>query len=159
MSARETPFEQRLRGLPPRLRPLAEELPGPRRWRIETAALVLVGLLLAIATVNDVARQVGVNHRLIADEETWRHYTGHHYKNIDVDQQLLGRSTEHEVVCANTTPGPPKERTQICLAVWGPTVDGRRTVHGGWYLPAGVQDDVRTERFGCFGQAGQGMCP
>ena len=55
------------------LRPRAIELPGSGRMRlIETTLLVLVGLLLAIATVNDVVRQTHVNQRLIADLRTWR---------------------------------------------------------------------------------------
>jgi hypothetical protein len=146
--------------LPERLRPRAVELPGSgRMWLIETTLLVLLGLALAIATVNDVARQRGVDVRLTADQQTWRHYTGHDYRNVAVDQELLGASSAREVVCANTSPGPPKARTQICLMVWGPVVDGRRTVHGGWYLPAKVEDDVRGARYGCFGPAAQGQCP
>jgi hypothetical protein len=145
--------------LPPSLRPRDDDHPGNGdRWAIETTLLVLIGLLLAIATINDVAREVGVNHRLVADQQTWRRYSGHDYKNVAVDQELLGPSTQHEVVCANTSPGPPKERTQLCLVVWGPTVDGHRTVHGGWYLPAGAQDDVRSLRYGCFGEDGRGAC-
>jgi hypothetical protein len=149
--------------LPRRLRPRAvEPVGGPdqrQRWLIETTLLVLVGLLLTIATVNDVARQRSVNERLIADLRTWRQYTGHDYHNIAVDRELFGQSTQREVACGNTSPGPPKARTQICLAIWGPLVDGRRTVHGGWYLRARAEDDVRSERFGCFGPAARGLCP
>lgn len=32
------------------------------------------------------------------------------------------------------------------------------TVHGGWYRSAGVQDEVRSERYGCFGKAARGAC-
>ncbi len=127
-------------------------------WLIETTLLVLVGILLAVATVNDVARQTGVNHRLIADLKTWRHYTGHDFHNISVDQEALGSATQREVLCGNTSPGPPKTRTQLCLAIWGAVLDGRRTVHGGWYLPAYAEDEP-SERYGCFGAAGQGRCP
>jgi hypothetical protein len=152
--------KDRCERLPAWLRPRAIELPGSGRMRlIETTLLVLVGLLLAIATVNDVARQTGVNQRLITDLRTWRHYTGHDYHNLSVDQELLGVSSQREVVCGNTSPGAPKARTQLCLVIWGPVVDGRRTVHGGWYLPANVEEDVRTVRYGCFGPASQGMCP
>jgi len=127
-------------------------------WLIETTLLVLVGIVLAVATVNDVARQTGVNHRLIADLKTWRHYTGHDFHNISVDQEALGSASQREVLCGNTSPGPPKTRTQLCLAIWGAVVDGRRTVHGGWYLPA-YAEDLASERYGCFGAAGQGRCP
>ncbi len=146
--------------LPARLRPRTVELPGRgEMWLIETTLLVLVGLVLTIATVNDVARQRDVNERLIADLRTWRHFTAHDYHNVSVDQELLGVSSEREVACGNTSPGAPHARTQICLAIWGPVVNGRRSVHGGWYLPAKVEDDVRAERYGCFGAATRGLCP
>jgi len=146
--------------LPGWLRPRDHELTGSGRTRlVETTLLVLAGLLLAIATINDVVRQTHVNQRLIADERTWRAYTGHDYHNLSIDQQLLGESSRREVICGNTSPGAPMERTQLCLEIWGPTVDGRREVHGGWYLRAKIEDDVRADRYGCFGPAAQGMCP
>jgi hypothetical protein len=125
---------------------------------IETTLLVLVALLLATATVNDVGRQVGINRRLIADLKTWRHYTGHDYHNLSIEQELFGAGSQREVVCGNTSPGAPKTTTQLCLAIWGTEVDGRRTVQGGWYLPAKVEDE-RADRYGCFGAAAQGECP
>ncbi|HEX5224883.1 MAG TPA: hypothetical protein VFW29_07120 [Solirubrobacteraceae bacterium] len=147
--------------LPEPLRPLAQEPEDRRRtsttWLVETTLLVLVAVLLATATIHDVARQTGINDRLIADLATWRAYTGHHYKNVDIDQQLLGPSSEHEVVCGNTSPGPPKRRTQLCLAIWGPEHGGRRTVHGGWYIPPGSEDQ-RADRYGCFGAGAEGIC-
>jgi hypothetical protein len=165
MSHPSTPLEQhgRWERLPERLRPRTHERASGRNpgdmWLIETTLLVLVGLLLAIATVNDVARQRSVNGRLIADLRTWRHYTGHDYRNVEADQELLGVSSQKEVVCGNTSPGAPQATTQICLMVWGPVVNGTRTIHGGWYLPAKVEDDVPGERYGCFGPAAQGLCP
>jgi hypothetical protein len=126
---------------------------------IETTVLVLIGLLLAVATVNDVVRQTHVNHRLIADLRTWRAYTHHDYRNLSTEQELYGEASGREVVCGNTSPGAPKTRVQLCLAVWGPIVDGRRAVHGGWYLPAYVEEDRRSYRYGCFGPAAEGMCP
>ena len=118
-----------------------------------------MGLLLAVATINDVARQTGINDRLIADLKTWRSYTAHDYKNIAVSQELLGITTHRDVVCGNTTPGPPKARSQICLVVAGPTRSGRREVRGGWYLPPNTEDDVRERRYGCFGAVTAGLCP
>jgi hypothetical protein len=126
---------------------------------IETTLLVLIGLLLAGATVNDVVRQTHTNQRLIEDLRTWRAYTGHDYHNLSIEQALYGERTQHEVVCGNTTPGPPKARIQLCLAIWGPVVDGRRAVHGGWYLPANIEEDLRRHRYGCFGSAAAGICP
>jgi hypothetical protein len=151
--------EARWRRLPPWLRPRAVELKGSGNlWLIETTLLVLVGLVLAIATINDVARQTGINHRLIADLKTWRHYTRHDYHNISIDQETLGITSQREVLCGNTSPGAPKSRTQICLTIWGPMVNGVRVVHGGWYLPANVENDLPSERYGCFGVGGQGRC-
>jgi len=163
MSRSSMPAERdRWQRLPAWLRPRAvERVGGPDTGNtrlIETTLLVLVGLLLAIATVNDLARQAGVNERLIADLRTWRSYTGHDYRNLSVSQELLGASSQREVVCGNTSPGPPKARTQLCLAIWGPVRDGRRTVHAGWYLPAKAED-VRADRYACFGPAAQGICP
>jgi hypothetical protein len=125
---------------------------------VETTLLVLVGVLLATATINDVVRQTTVNDRLNADLATWRAYTGHRYHNIEADQHLLGEASHHEVVCGNTSPGAPKARTQLCLAIWGPIEHGRRTVHGGWFLPPKAED-VRAERYGCFGEGAEGICP
>lgn len=126
---------------------------------IETTLLVLLGLLLAVATIHDVARQTRVNQRLIYDLHTWRAYTGHDYHNLSIEQTLFGERSQREVVCGNTTPGAPKSSVQICLAIWGPVHDGRRTVHGGWYLPPKTEEDLRRHRYGCFGPASAGICP
>ena len=147
-SARPSGWER----LAPRLRPRSEEVRGTgRQWRVETVVLVLVALLLAVATVNDVKQQTNVNHRLIADLRTWREYTGHDYKNVSVEEDLYGHSTR-DFVCGNISPGPPKERTQICLTVTGPVSEGRRAAKGGWYLPV-KSDDLRRYRYGCYGTA------
>jgi hypothetical protein len=148
------------RRLPEPLRPRSSERPGRGELRlIESAVLILVGLLLATAVVADVVRQAGVNHRLVADLRTWRTYTHHDYKNVGTDTELLGVTTQRDVVCGNDSPGPPKERAQICLVVTGPTRGGVRAVSGGWYLPPGNDFDVRSERYGCFGALGKGACP
>jgi hypothetical protein len=118
---------------------------------IETTLLVLAGLLLAIATANDVVEQTHVNHRLIADLRTWRAYTGHDYRNIAVEQDFHGHTTR-DFVCGNTSPGPPGERTQLCLQLTGPIVHGRRAARGGWYLPPKVENQP-SFRYGCFGAA------
>jgi hypothetical protein len=161
MSPPSTHVEQdRWRRLPAWLRPRAVELGGSGQVRlIETTLLVLVGLVLAIATVNDVIRQTHINHRLIADEQTWRAYTHHDYHDLSIDLELFGSRSGREVVCGNTVPGPPQARTQICLEIWGSVVNGRRTVQGGWYLPAHVEDDLLAARYGCFGPAAAGFCP
>ena len=119
---------------------------------------MLVGLLLAIATVNDVVLSTHVNHRLVADLRTWREYTGHDYKNISTEQDVRNFTTT-DVVCGNTVPGPPKERIQLCLQLTGPVVNGRRAARGGWYLPP-RGEDLKRFRYGCFGPPKQqGACP
>lgn len=160
MSQASTPVDRSTwERLPDRLRPRAVELRGSGRTRlVESTLLVLAVILLAIATANDVVRQNHVNQRLIADLRTWRHYTGHDYHNLSIDQRVLGETTQREVICGNTSPGAPKERTQLCLAIWGPVVAGRRQVHGGWYLPAKAED-LRADRYACFGPASEGACP
>jgi hypothetical protein len=138
--------------LPAWLRPRDVEPVGTGRGRlVEVTLLLLVGLLLAIATVNDVVKQTHVNHRLIADLRTWREYTGHDYRNLSTEQDFYGHTTR-DVVCGNTTPGGPKERVQLCLRMTGPVIRGQRTAGGGWYLPPKV-DDVPASRYGCFGEA------
>lgn len=125
---------------------------------IETTLLVLLGILLAVATVNDVVRQTHVNRRIEADIATWHAYTGHDYKNIGIDQELLGVASGRDVACGNVSPGAPQSRPQICLVLEGPARGGRREVAGGWYLPAETHSDTRPYRYGCFGRAGAGQC-
>jgi hypothetical protein len=127
-------------------------------WLAESALLVLVGLLLATATGNDLARQIHTNHRLDADLSTWRQYAHRDFHSLSISQDVTGLTTD-EVVCGNTSPGVPKERVQLCLLLKGPVRDGRRGVSGGWYLPP-RSEDLHRYRYGCFGQAGsEGRCP
>jgi hypothetical protein len=152
-------LERRLARLPEALRPREREARGSGRlWRVETVVLLVVGLLLAIATVNDVVLDTHTNHRLNADLRTWRAYTGHHYKNVATEQDVLHYTTT-DVVCGNTTPGPPKQRIQICLQMTGAVVHGYRAARGGWYLPPRAED-LHRYRYGCFGPPkAQGRCP
>jgi hypothetical protein len=156
-TAAQSPWDR----LPPRLRPRERELRGSgNQWLIETTLLVLVGLLLAVATITDVGRQVHVNDRLTADLRTWRAYTGHDYHNLSIEQELRAETTsasKRDTVCGNTEPGPPGVRTQICLQIAGPTRAGRREVLGGWYLPP-ESSDIREHRYRCFGPSTAGLC-
>lgn len=144
--------------LPEWVRPRDVERRGLGSLRLaETTILILVGLFLAIATVNDVVKQTRVNHRLVADLSTWRAVTGHDYHNLGVEQDVKGHTTR-ETVCGNVSPGGPRERTQVCLVLVGPIVSGRREVSGGYYLPAKTEDG-RRGRYACFGAAAlAGMC-
>ncbi len=139
-------------------RPRERERRGLGSLRLaETTLLVLFGLLLAIATVDDIVQQTHVNHRLVADLATWRAYTGHDYHSIGVEQDILEHSTR-DTVCGNTSPGAPGERTQLCLRLVGAVTHGRRRVSGGYYLPP-RQQDLRRYRYGCFGSAvAAGLC-
>jgi hypothetical protein len=149
----------RWQGLPEWLRPRDEEQPGAGNVRlITTTILVFVGLLLAVATVNDVAREVHVNHRLNADLRTWRSLTGHDYKNLTIEQNIDGRGTR-EVVCGNTRPGAPQTNAQLCLIMTGPVAHSRRSTLGGYYLQPYVTDQ-RRYRYACFGTAKRPtLCP
>jgi len=131
----------------------------PRAVRgVEAVALLLAGVLLAIATVNDVVLRTHTNHRLVADLHTWRLYTGHHYHNLNVSQDVVTNTTR-DVVCGNTSPGGPKQRVQLCMVMTGPVVDGRRRARGGWYLPPKAEN-ARRYRYACFGTAKeQHQCP
>lgn len=122
-------------------------------WLIETTLLGLVGVLLAVGTIHDVARQVHTNHRLVVDLATWRSYTAHDYRNLTIEQSPTNPNSTREIVCGNTSPGAPKQRSQLCLILTGPTVHGRRAVHGGYYLPPLSIVDLRRARYGCFGTA------
>jgi cell division protein FtsL len=140
--------------LPAWLRPHGEDRGRERLTNqrlIETTLLVLIGLLLAIATVNDVVRQVHTNRRLIADLHTWRTVTGHDYQNLTAEQDQTGHTTR-EVVCGNIVPGAPDKRPQVCLIITGPTLRNLREARGGYYLAPEVID-LRRYRYGCFGTA------
>ncbi len=152
-------LERRLARLPEPLRPRTSEKRGiGQLCLVETLVLIFAGLFFAIATVNDLVLETHVNHRLNADLRTWRSYTGHQYKNVSVEQDVLHHTTI-DVACGNTEPGPPKARTQICLQITGPVVDGRRAARGGWYLPPKAED-LHRYRYGCFGPPkAEGKCP
>lgn len=142
-------------------RPREHERRGLGSLRLaETTLLILFALLLTIATVDDVIKQTHVNNRLVADLATWRAYTGHDYHSVNVEQDIKEHSTR-DVVCGNTTPGGPDERTQLCLRLTGPIIGThppRRRVSGGYYLPPRGEDEPRL-RYGCFGPAvADGLC-
>ena len=135
-----------------------EGRPSSRLRLLESIVLLGAALLLGVATVNDVVRQTHINHRLTADLRTWRTYTGHNYRNLSVSQDFRHHTTR-EVVCGNTSPGPPKARVQLCLLITGPVSRGRRTVSGGWYLPP-HRENLTGYRYACFGHAvAERRCP
>jgi hypothetical protein len=153
-----TPTEGIWGRLPEWARPLERERQGLGSRRLaETTILILIGVFLAVATINDVVLQTHVNHRLSADLLTWRTVTGHDYINLDTEQDIKTHTT-HDTVCGNVSPGAPGARAQLCLAMTGPVVSGTRTVSGGYYLPP-YHPNLYGNRYGCFGvPAQQGLC-
>jgi hypothetical protein len=143
--------------LPAWLAPRDEDARRRGLWRVETVVLVLVGIVLAVASFNDIFWSVDDNARLAADQTTWRHYTHRDYYTVSAAALVLGQPVD--LACANASPGPPGERTQICLLLDGPVVHGLRTVIGGWRLPARA-GDFPDERYDCFrAGATQTLCP
>jgi hypothetical protein len=141
------------------LRPRSEERIGRGEVRlIETVVLVLVGVFLAVATVNDVARQVPVAERLSADLESWRQIVGVPFHNPLIEQDVIHYTTR-DVVCADTEIGKPLGRPQTCLIFTGPVKDRRRVTRGGFYLVSNGKDvhepvqDLPQNRYACWGTA------
>ncbi len=136
--------------IPAWARPLEHERRGLGSLRLaETTILILLGVFLAVATVNDVVRQTNVNHRLTADLRTWRTVTGHDYRNLAMEQDQQTHTTR-DTICGNVSPGAPGEHAQLCLTIVGSVVSGVRTVSGGYYLPP-RSIDIADNRYGCFG--------
>jgi hypothetical protein len=144
--------------LPERLRPRERELRGRGELRrIESTLLVLAFLLLAVAVVNDVVLDTHTATRITADLRTWRTLTARNYHNISVEQDLEHHTTR-DILCGNTSPGPPGALPQICLIVTGPIVHGMRASHGGFYLLP-YTPNKRINRYACFGSAvGEDLC-
>jgi hypothetical protein len=144
--------------LPEWARPREDERRGLGSLRLaETTILVLLGVFLTVATVNDVIQQAHVNHRIVADLLTWRTATRHDYREITTEQDVKTHTTR-DVVCGNVSPGGPKEHVQICLVLVGSVRGGLREVGGGYYLPP-HSIDIARNRYACFGEPAQaGLC-
>ena len=144
--------------LPEWARPLDSEKRGFGSLHLaETTILILLGVFLAVATVNDLVQQTHVNHRIVADNATWRAVTRHDYHEINTEQDVKTHTTR-DVVCGNVEPGGPDEHTQICLVMVGPVRGGYREVSGGYYLAPETVDLLR-HRYACFGEpARAGLC-
>lgn len=119
--------------------------------RLEIAVLALIGVVLLVATINDLVLQAHTNHRLVKDLATWRAATGLHWKNLGIERDVT-RFTSKDTICGNVATGPPDERAQVCLTMTGPPIHGLRYVTGGYYLPPVVIDET-ANRYSCFGEA------
>jgi hypothetical protein len=138
-------------GLAARLGPRDEDSRSPRRWRIETAVLIIAGILLLVMSINDTSRQTIVNERLKVDLVTWSHFTGLDTKEPAIEQGVFGYTNTIDVVCGNLKPGPPESTVRQCAVITGPDVHGLRHVIGGYRLPA-YSDDEPARRFDCYGE-------
>jgi hypothetical protein len=118
-------------------------------WRVETAVLLAVAALIAIATVYDLTREVKVDNRLTADIETWRHVTGVHDEEVAVEEDLASYSTR-DTACGSTNEDKYEVSARLCLMLTGPVRDNRRHVVGGFYLPPYLPLGPH-DRYGCFG--------
>jgi len=159
MSARGEQLGGLLARLPPSLRPLdREQSTAGRLRRFESALLVVAAVVLAVATINDLVREIGIGIRLHADLVSWERITGHRYHNPLIEQDVKHYTTK-DTVCANTENVKPQGTVQVCLVFVGPVRNGLRRAVGGWYLEArgtDVHEPVLNRyqyRYGCFGRA------
>lgn len=137
-------------GLAARLGPRDGDALSPRRWRVETAVLIVAGIFLLVMSINDTSRQTIINERLKVDLVTWRHFTGLHTREPATEQSIFGYTNTIDVVCGNIKPGPPESTVRQCAVLAGPDVHGLRHVIGGYRLPA-YSDDEAKRRYDCFG--------
>jgi hypothetical protein len=131
----------------------------PTLRQAETVALCLVGLLLAVATVYDLTREVRIDNRVHADVVSWRAITGSHDAGLLVKQDLQ-HGTTRDTVCGRVYPAYFfHERFFACLIFQGRVRGGRRAATGGYYYEAVYRDgrwwvhDHARNRYGCFGDA------
>lgn len=136
-----------------RPRPEANGDPAGRDLRaIETALLVIIGLVLAAAVVHDVVLQVHLNKRESADRTTWRTFEHRYVKVLDV--RTLERGTTDFVCLPSLTTATGERQIRPCVMISGPIVDGHRTVDGGYFVPPKRADRYQY-RYGCFGLPAQ----
>ncbi len=141
--------ERWLTRLPSALQPRDIDDPSRRRRRVEGAILIIIALIIGVAAIYDVTRQVSINYRLTADIETWRELTGQNFKNVSIEQDEK-HFTTNDVACANISFAQPGAKTQICFVLVGPIIHGRRVTRTGFFLPPHLSD-LPKHRYGCFG--------
>ncbi len=147
-TASVTPRRSRLSPrLAPRPAPAGGDPAGRDVRGIETAVVLLIGLVLLVAVVHDVSRQTSINIRVSADKSTWRLYAHRRDKKLDV--RLLPHGTT-DYLCPSTPLAVRARAPRLCLMIDGPIRRGLRTVEGGYYVPPLRQDRYIT-RSGCFG--------
>jgi hypothetical protein len=129
---------------------------------IETAVLLVAGLVLAVATVNDIGRSVHITERIKLDQHTYR-YVMHTQRGVVTSIRKVsvtpGSTTKIDVACSPPAGGP---RGSSCLVIGGPArgvgAQHLRTVEGGYRLLPGSRN-LYVARYGCFGvSARQRLC-
>lgn len=158
--------------LPAWLSPRDQERRGRGEQRlVEGFILVVVAIVLAVATVHDLLREIEIGDRLHADLVSWVSYTKPYfhdaygtYHNPLIEQNVTTYTTR-DVVCANTADIKPAGSVQVCLIFKGPVRAGHRRAVGGYYLYAAGTDihepvlDRPQYSFGCFGSATSEVTP
>ncbi len=124
---------------------------------LETAFAILIGIVLAVAVVHDVKRQVDINQRVAADKRSWYAFAVAHHQPLAVQQHtrvgvrlLLRGSTDFPCQPTGLTRAVARGQHRLCLMIAGPIVNGYRTVQGGYYIAASHEDRY-INRYGCFG--------
>jgi hypothetical protein len=124
--------------------------------------LLVAGLVLAVATVNDIGRSVHITERIKLDQHTYR-YVMHTHGGVATAIRKVsvtpGSTTKIDVACSPTPGGP---RGSSCLVIGGPAggvgVQHLRRVEGGYRLLPGSRN-LYAARYGCFGvPARQQLC-
>jgi hypothetical protein len=129
---------------------------------IETAVLLVAGLVLAVATVNDIGRSVHISERIGVDQHTYRYYMhtqGGVATSIRKVPVTPGTRTKVDVACS---PPPGGTRGSTCLVIGGPAGGAgpqhQRTIEGGYRLLPDSRNRY-VARYGCFGvSARQQLC-
>jgi hypothetical protein len=125
---------------------------------LETIVLVLIGVVLAVAAIYDVARQVRIDDRMHADVLSWQAITGAGYRNAYVELDTKHYTTR-DVACGWTPLTDPSKRAMTCLIFAGPRNRWHRAAIGGYYVRGlGAPGHRRAYdrpryRYGCFGRA------
>jgi hypothetical protein len=129
---------------------------GRRRWLLETAALILVGVALLVIVVGAVGHD-STGGRTPADTAVWRRYAHNDRADVSVVAWII--PTTQDVACGDIRPGPSGAQPKLCLLIPVSRAGRVRYAIGGWTLPAGAPD-VPAYRHECFGaSAAQGLCP
>ncbi len=126
--------------------------------RAETIGLCLVGLVLAVATVYDLTREVRIDDRIHADVASWHAITGSHEVSLLIKQDIKPGTTR-DSVCGPVQPFFFHRRFLACLIFQGTVRADRRVVAGGYYFESiyrygrWLLNDLPSDRYGCFGDA------